>query len=153
MNEQTAFLNALIENEDDTTTRLVYADWLEERGEHEEADRQRRWPAAKEWLVTFCRKVNSEDEIPDGEDLINDEFDDNNPWSYFGISYEKLVALGRMAVEESNETGIGLFCGANMSLMEALQANSREFWENWSVVTGILLPPDAAEKSSFSCAC
>ncbi|HEV3257586.1 MAG TPA: TIGR02996 domain-containing protein, partial [Gemmataceae bacterium] len=33
MNEREAFLKALAENEDDTTTRLVYADWLEERGD------------------------------------------------------------------------------------------------------------------------
>src|SRR5205814_1124014 len=51
MNQRNAFLKALAKNEDDTATRLVYADWLDEHGEHEEADRQRKWPAAKEWLV------------------------------------------------------------------------------------------------------
>ena len=55
MDQREAFLKALAENEDDTTTRLVYADWLDEQGEHEEADRQRKWPAAKEWLVRFCQ--------------------------------------------------------------------------------------------------
>lgn len=55
MIDRQMFLKALSDNEDDTSTRLVYADWLEERGEHEEADRQRRWPAAKQWLLEFAR--------------------------------------------------------------------------------------------------
>ncbi len=52
--QRLGFLKALAQNEDETTTRLVYADWLDERGEHEEADRQRKWPVAREWLVQFC---------------------------------------------------------------------------------------------------
>ena len=56
MNMKDAFLKSLAENEDDITIRLVYADWLDEQGEHEEADRERRWPPAKEWLVRFCQE-------------------------------------------------------------------------------------------------
>ena len=59
MNERKKFLKALAKNEDETTTRMVYADWLDDQGEHEEADRQRKWPAAKAWLVQFCRDHNS----------------------------------------------------------------------------------------------
>ena len=72
MNERDAFLEALARNEDDTPTRLVYADWLDEQGEHEEADRQRKWPAAKEWLVRFCRRFNPhpDDEDPDYWDFV-----------------------------------------------------------------------------------
>jgi uncharacterized protein (TIGR02996 family) len=149
MNERDAFLKALAQNEDDTPTRLVYADWLDEHGEHEEADRQRRWPAAKEWLVRFCRGLN-----PHPDDDLDDEApDDDNPYSFFGISYEKLLKLGRKAVEAADQRGVGLYCGANETMMDALRANSREFWKNWSVVTGVPLPPDVAEKSYFSCSC
>ena len=63
MSERDAFLKLLAENEDDTTARLVYADWLDEQGEHEEADRQRKWPAAKEWLVKFCQANNPPDDV------------------------------------------------------------------------------------------
>lgn len=56
MDERSAFLNALAANEDDETTRLVYADWLDEHGEHDEAARQRAWPAAKAWLVRFAEQ-------------------------------------------------------------------------------------------------
>ena len=53
MTEEWAFLKSILEQPDDDARKLVYADWLEDHGEHEEADRQRQWPAAKEWLVRF----------------------------------------------------------------------------------------------------
>jgi uncharacterized protein (TIGR02996 family) len=138
VNERDTFLRALADNEDDTMTRLVFADWLEERGEHEEADRQRKWPAAKEWLVRFCRDHNP----PDDED--------SEEWV---ISYEQLLELGREACEEADEEGFGFHCGNNETMCWALQDNSQEFWTNWSIVTGIPLPPDVESKSYFRCAC
>jgi uncharacterized protein (TIGR02996 family) len=140
VSERNAFLEALDANEDDTTTRLVYADWLDERGEHEEADRQRKWPAAREWLVRFCRAHN-----PPSDD---DPFERT-------ISYKELLELGREAVEEADESGLGFYCGNNQTMCNALRAHSREFWKNWSVVTGIPLPPGAEDMSytRFNCAC
>jgi uncharacterized protein (TIGR02996 family) len=138
VNERNAFLDALARNEDDTTTRLVFADWLDDHGEHEEADRQRKWPAAKEWLLRFCRDHNpGPDEAPIA-------------WV---IAYEELMELGWRAVAEADQEGVGFFCGNNLTMCHALRTNSREFWKNWSVVTGIPLPPDVEEKSHFSCAC
>jgi uncharacterized protein (TIGR02996 family) len=136
--EQDAFLKALAEDEDDTTTRLVYADWLDDHGEHEEADRQRKWTPAKAWLVRFCRDHNP---APD---------EDSDEWV---ISHETLLELGREAVEGAGTGWVGFSCGNNMTMCEALRANRREFWQNWSVVTGIPLPPDVEDKSSFGCAC
>ncbi|HJZ56552.1 MAG TPA: TIGR02996 domain-containing protein [Gemmataceae bacterium] len=80
MDERQGFLKALAKNEDDTTTRMVYADWLDERGEHEESDRQRKWPAAKTWLVEFAERHSvgySEliDAIVSGEGLCFGDLD------------------------------------------------------------------------------
>ncbi|HVK17305.1 MAG TPA: TIGR02996 domain-containing protein [Fimbriiglobus sp.] len=36
--------------------RLVYADWLDERGEHEEADRQRKYVPSLRWLKKFAEE-------------------------------------------------------------------------------------------------
>jgi uncharacterized protein (TIGR02996 family) len=60
VDERQGFLKALAQNEDDTTTRMVYADWLDDRGEHEESDRQRKWPAAKAWLVRFADEYSTD---------------------------------------------------------------------------------------------
>ncbi|QJW94216.1 TIGR02996 domain-containing protein [Frigoriglobus tundricola] len=137
MNERKGFLKLLAENEDDLTTRLVYADWLDERGEHEEADRQRKWPAAKEWLVRFCRQNNPADE------------QDTEEWF---ISYETLLELGREAVERDGRE-LWFSCGNNMGMCDALRSECGPFWKNWSIVTGVPVPPDAEARSSFSCAC
>ena len=136
MNERDAFLAALEKDEDDTTTRLVFADWLDERGEHEEADRMRKWPAAKEWLVRLCEHNNS----PDLEEECI-------------ISYEKLLELGRDAVQKADkEGGFGLWVSHNEEMGAALWANTREFWTNWSIVTGIPVPPDADQRT-YVCTC
>jgi uncharacterized protein (TIGR02996 family) len=129
MNPRDSFLQALAENEDDTMTRLVYADWLDEQGEHEEADRQRNWPAAREWLIRFC-KENSH---------------------YQQISYEELIEFGRQAVKEESSSKDTPIHGE--TLWGALQANSQEFWKNWSVVTGIPLPPSLESKGFYHWEC
>ena len=138
MNERKAFEKALKKNEDDTTTRLVYADWLDEQGEHEEADRMRKWPAAKAWLVKLCEENNPPP-------------DDEEEWF---IDYETLVELGREAVERKGaDKELWFSCGNNMGMCDALRDNAAEFWKNWSIVTGTPVPPEAAENSGFSCAC
>jgi uncharacterized protein (TIGR02996 family) len=138
MNDREAFLRALERDEDDTPTRLVFADWLDEQGEHEEADRMRKWPAAKAWLVEFCEKNNP-------------AVDEEDPYEWV-IDYETLVELGKRAMEDTAE-GIGFSCGNNMTMAEALSEDRHEFWSNWSIVTGIPVPTDLAEHSSFRCAC
>jgi uncharacterized protein (TIGR02996 family) len=136
VSERQAFLAALQNDEDDVVTRLVYADWLDESGEHEEADRMRKWPAAKEWLARLCEQNSS----PDLEDDII-------------ISYEKLLELGRYAIEKAGEGGgFGLWVSHNDGMGTALEANTREFWTNWSIVTGIPVPPDADQRT-YVCFC
>jgi uncharacterized protein (TIGR02996 family) len=125
VSEREAFLQWLAENEDDTTARLVYADWLDEHGEHEEADRQRKWPAAKEWLVRFCKENSRYEE-------------------YAKVCYERLLEFGRqVAAEESSSYRVYL---DNEALWDALQTHSQEFWKNWSIVTCMPLPPSLEDK-------
>jgi uncharacterized protein (TIGR02996 family) len=135
--ERDAFLKALAENEDDNVTRSVYADWLDENGEHEEAERQRKWPAAKAWLVKFCEEHNPEDE-------------DDEVWV---ISYPELIEIGREALEEEDEDDWRLSCGNNMGMCDALNSHRREFFKNWSIVTGVAVSEERVDRSSFSCAC
>ena len=139
MTEQEKFLELLAENEDNTKVRLIYADWLDEHGAYDEADRQRAWPAAKEWLVRFC-------ETNRGEEY---EWD---------LDYPTLVALATEAYEDAKRDGgkfdeITMHCGNNMTMIDALYGNKMEFWKNWSIVTGNPLPGDLDEKAGFSCAC
>jgi uncharacterized protein (TIGR02996 family) len=114
--QRLCFLKSLARNEDDITTRLVYADWLDDQGEHEEAERQRKWPAAKAWFLQLCQEnLHSEERL---------------------IAFGRNIAeVGRTSVraEYDDEGTWGLFQGA-------LEANSQEFWKNWSVMTGLPMP-------------
>jgi uncharacterized protein (TIGR02996 family) len=136
MNDRDRFLQALAKNEDDTATRLVYADWLDERGEHEEADRQRKWPAAKEWLVKLCDKYNPPDAY------------------YTKITYEELITRGLLAVHDAdNSKTAGIGFNDNERMCYAIMDNREEFWKNWSVITGVAAPMELQEKISFHCGC
>lgn len=139
MIERETFLKALAENEDDVPSRMVYADWLEEKGEHEEAERQRQWPAAKAWFVRFCEEHNPSPDEEDAYEMV--------------LSYQDLIEMGRYALTEPDSDGYGVICGNNDSMSYALEDHKREFWKNWSIMTGIPLPPDVEERSYFSCAC
>lgn len=138
MNElRNAFLQALAVNEDDLKVRLGYADWLDEQGEHEEADRQRKWPAAKQWLLAFCQEHNP----PPASEV--------KP-----LTYERLIDLGRAAVADPYDDGeLWIGCDDNERMCYALRENAQAFWTNWSILTGVPVPSDAATKSSFSCGC
>ena len=59
MNERDAFLKMIVENEDDTLTRLVFADWLDEHGEHEEAGERQRAEACPRRLEAGNRDPES----------------------------------------------------------------------------------------------
>jgi hypothetical protein len=95
----------------------------------------RKWDAAKAWLVRF--------------------FEEHSLGDYRGElnSYEQLLELGRVAVGEATERGIVLDCGSNESLCDALRANPRGFWTNWSIVTGTPRPAGFEARSYFGCSC
>lgn len=135
MDEEIDFLAGLEANEDDTELRMLYADWLEERGEDEEAERQRKWPEAKAWLVEFART-----HAPRKVDM--GDFDVTH-----GITYEGLLILGR----ECRDNDLVSF-GTDDYLMEAVQCVYVTFMENWSIVTGETISEDKGWPR-FKCAC
>lgn len=130
------FLEALAENEDDVDTRMVFADWLDEKGEHDEAERHRKWPASKKWLLDFVVKNNHDE---DKEDPYETQ-----------ITYDSLMEFAMRAIVEDD---FWFSCGSNMTMYEALYENINEFWANACVILGVDIPVDAAEKSTFKCAC
>ena len=136
-----AFLKALEVNEDDIQTRLVYADWLDENGEHEEADRQRKWQAAKQWIVDLCAPYSRD----------GDHYDE---WESV-IDYERLVDMAFRAVEslsDGDDRNAYMGFGNAEGLMYAFSDQRDEFWRNWSIVTGIPLPENISQVG-YSCAC
>lgn len=159
--EKNEFTELLKQNEDDLVTRLVYADWLEENGYCEEAERHRLWNDAKKWMVDFSNRckseihakwkswANSESEF---EEWVRDG--DNGP-----MSYQELIDLGKAAYDEADRdnngeiTDLTTFCGDRESMMEHLMRERRDFWNNWSIITGNPLPDKFENLAYFRCAC
>jgi uncharacterized protein (TIGR02996 family) len=137
------FLKALAADEDDEAARLIYADFLEENGEVEEAERQRAWTKAKAWIVRLCR--TSEDD---------DEDDGYGTLDYHRLMRRAAEAVGQGAGRDRNGISRGYIqFGDDERLQDAVRAQKDEFWRHWSTVTGIVLPPGFVEACGYSCAC
>ena len=60
--QEARFVRALSDDVYDSTTRLVYSDWLEERGRDDEAQEQRRM-AAPEWVQARAKLEGAADRL------------------------------------------------------------------------------------------
>lgn len=140
MNDQEMFLAALAKDEDDADTRMAYADWLEERGEVEEADRQRKWPAAKAWILEFHRT----------EGYHRNRYDDEEDDERY-TSFDELMERARIAAVVDKDYSFSL--GRDEGLCDGLRQHKVKFWECWSTVTGISVDAEKAEDGWFSCGC
>jgi uncharacterized protein (TIGR02996 family) len=126
------FLKAIKAEPTNYLHRYVYADWLDEHGEHEEADRQRNYEAAEKWLTAFADRFENDDES----------------WR---VDLQWLLDRGREAVKDDGFMNVG----DRMDVQDAMYEDGvlKQFWRCWSVVAGKPVPPDFHERTSVGCAC
>jgi uncharacterized protein (TIGR02996 family) len=112
--DEEAFLLAVQQAPEDDAPRLVFADWLDERGREDEADRYRRWRESKQWL----------------EDFANSYSWASGP-SWESVDYATLMAVARSHCEGDGRT-------------QSIHTGDRdydvpsEFWAHFEVVTGLV---------------
>ena len=111
-----AFIKQLEEEEDDETTRLVFSDWLEERGEIKESERHRSWKAAKQWFQSLCEKHSSDKYV---------------------LSVSSFIGIGNLC-STSNTHSIYFVAKIRDldKLCTLLNSCTDSFWKNWEVITG-----------------
>ncbi len=151
-----AFVKQLKDNEDDEATRLVYADFLDEQGEVEEADRQRKWKASKDWIVNLIARGPAEDKAKMEEYAKRygwdeeDTYPDEDEWH---LSYKELMLQVSVALRKQEPY---IMCGSDETLCDLLRENRDEFWQHASIVVGIPLPEGFVKEGhygGFRCAC
>ncbi len=142
MTEQESFELAIKKDRYDQTTRLVFADWLEENGLDDEALIQRSWTREKQ---------ESEDWLRDyAEDIRNTNYyRGEGYYESYGrkeFSYEDLLAAARSHLETGEETAVlGLNGPDSRDTME-------EFWQHYAIVTGTAVQ-EGYGNTFFACDC
>lgn len=140
MTERESFL-AVIEAAawDDELPHLVYADWLDENGEHEEADRQRKYVPSRRWLREFAKQHLGDAEYHEGE------WEEDEVEQYYT---DFLYFLEKHA--DGNDDHFLYF-----DTPYDFDAYSDEMWHHFEVVTGMKSPQAEYRYTMppFRCAC
>ncbi len=156
--DEQQFNDAIAANPMDQATRLIYADWLDEQGRSDEADRQRQWVPAVTFLAEFTgERYNDENYDDDQRDRLPGPIKFRYSEVMAEIEYWKecVVKNGQPYRTRSGYDTIYDLCFSTNHAQDALydEATRKEFWRHVEVITGVKAPPEIADQESYRCAC
>lgn len=97
---------------------------------------------AVRWLEQFVRDINYPDYKDEGDEVGTPS--DTDPHTYEYVIQAGHQGVGEGAMYFGSDAGAEFFYDPD---------NRREFFRNWSLVTGVAVPEATQEGISFSCAC
>jgi uncharacterized protein (TIGR02996 family) len=134
--ERRAFLEAIEKDRYDRETRLVFADWLEERGEDDEAVEQRR-RATEEWKEA--------DEVMTELTRVLAESDGQEP------TVEEIIQAGQNWVNGGDWQCVS-GNGYEAENFVSDDENCNRFWKYWQIWTGKTVEEEK-QGALFGCSC
>ena len=143
MTSKEDFLNAINDHPEDDLYRQVYADWLDDHGEYDGAQRQRNYKKSVQFLKNWVEKIR--DDTQQSMEVL--EASTNQP-----LTYENVLRVARSKLEHDEW---GDECIRFLGMNDPWMHDEDEFWEAVSVVTCLPIP-DAIKRhhlSIFSCSC
>ena len=154
MSERDAFLAAIAAAPEDEAPHRVFADWLDEHGEHEEAAYHRRWTVevarAEAWLAAYAAELNElgAEAVADFAEECAEDFGEE-----FGESagYEFTMADLIRAAHAYLRTG-ETYC-LPFDTPDRVWEDREAFWKNFEIATGTPVPDGQREATFFRCAC
>ena len=137
--QRNAFEKALLETPLDSLTRGVYADWLEEQGLDDEAQRQRDWTPAYDFLKKFA----------DPYALYVDE-DTPTPKGYVYADVMREIEGWKEQIQREGNVIFGSnYCQDTLHDPEIKE----KFWRAFEVITGVSPPLKLRQREWYGCAC
>lgn len=145
------WLNTLREKPNCEVTRMVYADWLIEHGEQEEADRQLAYLAAMRWMTDFAGKLGEHctnyDDIWLQDIGVRPQIEE----VYEEITAEQAIQAGWDAAKHDRFfTQMGQETAREVMYREGMK---EAYWKNWQIITGEKVNEETREHHVFSCSC
>lgn len=161
--ERAAFLKAIKEASwDNETPRLVYADWLDEHGEEDEATRQRKYVGALKTLIPYADSESQWFALD--PDWINDPYRQDEWYKEWIAEAKKemetykpdmkrvlnTISYWTRMVEDDGDIHFN-----DTYPQEALQNPERRaaFWQAFAIVTGVEAPEPLKATTFYSCSC
>lgn len=129
----------------DHNQRCIYADWLDEQGREDEADRQRKYVDAFNFLADFSRAYyDSWEHDDDGERIPGTQT----------VNYKEILAeIEYWAETGTSDNGPSFGTTSAQSELHNNKDTREEFWQCVFIVTGIMASDEVKEQDWYHCAC